>query len=146
MYMTDTNLKAALSAAASNYLGELKQAGDVWEQKPTTAGEGEDAWSARQVAEHVAGASLYFANGLAKAVGAEGPAMQRFQFATAPEAVEPTERGSQALLTVLDAISDEQLATEFDTGSMGKQTPRWLADVAITHFRDHAKQLGDLRA
>lgn len=143
--MADANLKAALRAASSAYMSELKQAGDVWDKKPAAAGEGEDAWCARQVAEHIAGASLYFANGLAKAIGAEPPAMQRFEFATAADAVEPTERGSLALLGVIDVVTDEQMAMEFDTGVMGKQTPRWLIDLATTHFSDHAKQLAELR-
>ena len=71
--VTVESAKASISKAFESYIAELKQSGPHWGRKPTAGGEGEEAWCARQVAEHIASAGPYFGAVIAKAVGFEEP-------------------------------------------------------------------------
>ncbi len=127
------------------YMAELRQAGANWERKPAGSPEGEAAWNARQVAEHIAGAGTFFASGVAGAVGIEGPERRQFEFASAAEAVPATEASYQAFLGVVDRLKDEQLAIEFEHPRLGKQTVGGLVGLVAHHLNDHAGQLKALR-
>ena len=136
---------AAISAAFETYIAELKQAGSVWDKKPAGAAEGEDAWSARQVAEHIAGSGPFFAAGLAPVIGVEGPALARIELADASGAVAETERTHGLLMGVVDKIADNHLALEFDHPRLGKQTVGGVLGILSYHLNDHANQLKTLR-
>ena len=127
------------------YMAELRQAGANWERTPAGSPEGEAAWNARQVAEHIAGAGTFFAAGVAGAVGAEAPERRQFQFASADEAVPATEASYQLFLGVVDKVTDEQLAIEFEHPRLGKQTVGGLIELVAHHLNDHAGQLKALR-
>jgi hypothetical protein len=142
---TLAELKQGVTEAYATYLSQLKEAGAVWEQKPATSAEGEDAWCARQVAEHIASANLYFANGIARIIGAEGPAMQQPQLASVDEAVSATESAQAGFMGVVEKLSEEQLAIEVEHPRFGKQTPAGLIGIVTYHLGDHANQLKTLR-
>ncbi|MCZ2110187.1 MAG: DinB family protein [Dehalococcoidia bacterium] len=142
---TLAELKQDVSAAYATYLAELKASGPVWEQKPAAAGEGEEAWCARQVAEHIASANLYFANGIARIVGAEGPAIQQPQLPSVDEAVVATEAAQAGFMGVVNGLSDDQLAIEIEHPRFGKQTPGGMVAMVAYHLGDHANQLRTLR-
>jgi hypothetical protein len=136
--VTAPGLKADVAKAYEEYAAELKLAGPHWEVKPASEKEGEEAWCARQVAEHIAGASGFFGAGIAKAAGIEAPRGGQFQFADTP--------GAQAnLMTVVDQLQDSHLGVEMEFGPLGKTTLGQVVGVVSYHLRDHAKQLKSLR-
>jgi len=127
------------------YAAELKLAGPNWERKPQGGGEGEDAWNARQVAEHIAGAATFFANGIAMAIGAQGPQVQRYAFPSAGEATSTTAEAQKAFMGVAGNVTDAQMATEIDHPRLGKQTLGGILAIVANHYVDHANQLRTLR-
>jgi hypothetical protein len=136
---------AQIATNYDTYAAELKLAGPHWERKPVGAAEGEAAWCARQVAEHIAMAASYFANGIATAAGIEGPGMRQYQFATAEDAAKATAEGQAGFMGVANRLSDAQLATEIDHPRLGKQTLGGILTIVAYHYQDHANQLRTLR-
>ena len=142
--------KTAASACAeietthAGYMAELNQAESVWETMPPS-GEGEDAWSARQVAEHMAGANLFFGAGIADAIGVTAPKLERFALASAADASAKTAETHTALAGVAAQVSETQMAMEIDHPLLGKQTLGGILGIAAHHYTDHANQLKTLR-
>lgn len=137
-------LKANIENALAGYLAELKLAAPHWERQPA-AGEGEEAWNARQVAEHIAGAATFFGAGIATALGVPGPERRQMQFASAEEALSGTETAHQALLGVVGGLSDQQVAAEIEAPRFGKTSVANLLGIVTGHLGDHAGQLRKLR-
>ena len=133
-----------ISASYALYAAELGQAGPHWETKPA-AGDGEDAWCARQVAEHIAGAGLFFGQGIAQAIGVEAPQLERISLASADEAVAKTNETHSVLMSVVEQVSDSQLGMEIDHPRLGKQTLGGILGIVDYHLKDHAGQLKALR-
>ena len=142
---TAHGLRADIADAWETYMAELKRHGDGWEGKPSGAPDGENAWSARQVAEHIAGASGYFGSQIAAAIDVEGPGMQRYSFETAPDAVAATPGAHDALMGVFVKVEDGHLAKEIEFPPLGTQTVGYIVGVVAHHLRDHTKQLETLR-
>lgn len=142
---TAAELRAELEAAHGAYMAELKQAGAAWETKPAAGGEGEEGWSARQVAEHISGANLFFGAGIAQAIGVTAPAMGRAELATAADAVTKTTETHAVLVGVVGQVKDAQLGMEIDHPRLGKQTLGGIIGVVTYHYNDHANQLKTLR-
>ena len=135
-----------LNDAFATYMAELKQAGPGWEKKPP-AGEGEEAWSARQIAEHVAGASTFFGAGLAFYIKEiQGPERQQPQFASAEDAIEGTPGAHAKLVAVVEQIPEDKLSLEIEAPQLGKNTVSGFVGIAADNLRDHAQQLAALRA
>lgn len=141
---TAASVVAAIEAAQAGYMSELKQAGSVWETKPA-AGDGEEAWCARQVAEHIGGASLFFGARIAEAIGAPGPVPRRLEFASAAEAATGTAEVHAEFATVLARVTDDQLAMDVDLPRIGKQTVGGILTIIAHHYKDHANQIKTLR-
>ena len=59
--VTANGLRADITRAYAEYTTELTDQGPNWEKKPAGGTEGEAAWCAREVAEHLAGACGFFA-------------------------------------------------------------------------------------
>lgn len=142
---TAAEARAAIDAAFATYIAELAQAASVWDTKPAGAAEGEDAWCARQVAEHIAGAGPFFAMGIARACGIEGPAPARVALPDPAAAVDETKRCHGLLLDVVSKVQDDQLSIEFEAGQLGKQSVGGLMGVVSYHLNDLANQLKTLR-
>ncbi|MFQ5380247.1 MAG: DinB family protein [Dehalococcoidia bacterium] len=136
---------AELDDAYDAYMTELKKSGPVWEKKPAAA-EGEEAWSARQVAEHVAGAATFFGAGLAFYIKEiQGPERHQPEFATAEAAVEGTPGAHSKLVEVVRQIPEDKLSLEIEAPQLGKNTVSGFVGIAAHHLRDHAQQLAALR-
>ena len=142
---TISSVKANVIAAFESYIAELKQAAPHWERKPAAGGEGEDAWSARQVAEHIAGSGPFFAAGIAQAIGVPGPTPAPVSLPDPRDAVVATEGGHAALMGVVDQVKDEQLSMPIDHPRLGKQTLGGVIGIVAYHLNDHAGQLKALR-
>ena len=141
---TAASVLAELETAHAGYMAELKQAGNAWETKPA-AGEGEEAWSARQVAEHIAGANLFFGAGIAEAIGVTAPVLERLSLVSAVDATAKTAETHAAFAGVAAKVSDSQLAMEIDHPRLGKQTLGGILAIVTHHYDDHANQLKTLR-
>jgi hypothetical protein len=137
--------RTSIENALQGYVAELRLAGPHWERKPTGSPEGEAAWNARQVAEHIAGAATFFGAGIASALGIPGPARNQPTFNVADEAVSGTGAAHEALFGVVDAISDEQIDTEFEAPRFGKTSAANLLALVANHLGDHTGQLRTLR-
>ena len=137
--------QAAIAAAFETYVAELAQAGARWDKKPAAAAEGEDAWCARQVAEHIAGSGPFFGAGLATAIGVDGPVPARIEFPDASNAVDETTRTHGLLMDVVKQMNDGHLAIEIDHPRLGKQTVASVLGIVSGHLNDHANQLKALR-
>jgi hypothetical protein len=144
-HITGDSLRADIARAYDEYMAELKQHGPNWEKKPTDGKEGEASWCARQVAEHLAGASGFFAMGIGRATGIQAPAAGQFSFATASDAAAAMPGAHAGLMSVVDKVTDEQLATETEFGPLGKTTIGNVVGIVAYHLRDHAAQLKSLR-
>lgn len=137
---------ADLSAAFDTYMAELRQFPQgSWETKPAAGGEGEEAWSARQVAEHLAGAATFFGAGIAMFVQVPGPQREPADFPTVADAVAGTPAAHQKLVAVVQAVPDDKLAMEIEAPRLGKNTVSGFIGIAAYHLRDHAGQLKTLR-
>ncbi|MGH2610014.1 MAG: DinB family protein [Tepidiformaceae bacterium] len=141
---TADDIRGEIGSAFDAYMVELEQAGPHWERKPG-AGEGEDAWCARQVAEHIAGASLFFGSGVAQAIGVAGPELQRVELPDASAASSRTRDNQAAFMAVIAQVRDQQLGMEIDHPRLGKQTLEGILGIVTYHHRDHANQLKTLR-
>ena len=142
---TAAEAKAAIDAGFAAYIAELGQAAAVWDKKPDNSADGEAAWCARQVAEHIAGAGPFFGQGIAAAIGVSGPTPSLIQFPDASNAVAETQRTHGLLMDVVAQIKDDQLAMEIDHPRLGKQTLGGILGIVSYHLNDHANQLKTLR-
>jgi len=137
--------KATVQTAFDTYMTELKQAAPHWDRKPANDADGEEAWSARQVAEHIADASPFYAAAVAKAVGITPSQLGHHTFPTASDSIAATEAAHRVLMDVIDQLSESQLATETENRVMGKTTVNGIVLACSSHVRDHTKQLQALR-
>ncbi|MGI8926058.1 MAG: DinB family protein [Tepidiformaceae bacterium] len=144
MATTIAEHQAAITAAYETYLAELKLAGPKWELAPP-AGEGEEAWCARQVAEHIAGAATFFGAGIAGALSIEGPGRFQPSFASAAEAVAATPEAHAKFMAVVGQVPEDKVAMEIDAPRLGKTTIGGIMGIVAHHLEDHAGQLRALR-
>ncbi len=144
MASTVAEYKKDIVTAYEGYMAELKQAGANWEKAPAH-GEGEEAWNARQVAEHVAGAATFFGGGLAGFLGVPGPERAQPSFATAADAATGMPAAQAKLVAVIDQIPGDKLTQEFEVPRLGKQTVGGVLGILAYHLNDHAGQLKKLR-
>ena len=143
---TAAEASAAIDAGFNTYISELEQCGSVWETKPSGAADGEAAWCARQVAEHIAGSGPFFGAGIAQAIGVSGPTPAPLQLADVQTAVSETKRTHGLLMDVVAQVQDDQLAMEIDHPRLGKQSLGGILGILSYHLNDHASQLKTLRA
>lgn len=142
---TSASIANDIRAAGMEYLIELTKSGDNWETKPAASGEGEDAWCARQVAEHVGGACGFFGVGVAKMLELAPPGRTGAELPDAAAAVQHFPGALDRLLGVVTAVPDSKLGQEGDFGPLGTRSVQQIFEVAAYHFRDHANQLRALR-
>lgn len=118
----------------------LHEVHEKWETKPAS-GEGEAAWSPKEVAQHVIGAEWFFTNNIAQACGA--PAMERPQLdvSTPAAAAASLSRLGASDDAVLRHVSDGDLAKTFDLPRLGTRSVEEMMANIISHTRDHIAQL-----
>ena len=136
---TPKELHQAIIEGRAGLQSAFHDAHGAWGRKPQ-GGEGEDAWSPRQVAEHVIGAEIFFASSIAQACGA--PALDR------PSIDASTPAAAAASLTRTSAIADNifRRVTESDFPKtqqtrVGELTVERLMEIAASHGQDHANQI-----
>ena len=115
-------------------LGEIDAS--AWEKAPQ-GGEGEEAWSPRQAAQHAIGAEAFFTTAICTACGYPGVEAPKPDFETPADAI----RGFDEVIELCDKklkyITAEDLAKPHDRfGSV-----EGLLQTDIGHLRDHAAQM-----
>jgi hypothetical protein len=138
-------IQASISQAFDTYIAELAQAGAVWEMKPATSSDGEAAWCAREVAEHIASAGPFFGAGIAAAIGVPGPTPDRISLENVEVALSETSRTHGLLMEVVAQVRDEQVDQEIEHPRLGKNTVGGFLGIVTYHLTDHAQQLKKLR-
>jgi hypothetical protein len=141
---TTDDVRNEIASAFDGYMAELEQAGPHWDRKPSV-GEGEDAWCARQVAEHIAGAGPYFGAGIAQAIGVQGPTPAPIQLPDPGAARIKTRENHGLLMDVVAQVKDEHLSMEVNHPRLGQQTLGGILGIVTYHLKDHASQLRALR-
>ncbi len=133
-------LRAAIIENRAQLQAALHGAAERWGTKPAS-GEGEDAWSPRQVAEHMIGSEWYFTNHVAQACGA--PALERpaLDVGSPAAAAATVTRVGATCDNILRHVSDQDLVKSRDLGQFGAQTVEWMLTTMDGHARDHLQQL-----
>jgi hypothetical protein len=133
-------LRQAITDARAELQAALHSAHEKWEVQPPH-GEGEDAWSPRQVAEHAVGAEIYFASAISQACGAPKLELQKPDVATPAAAAASLTRFSAVCDNILRHVSDADLAKTFEVGRMGETSVQRMMEILAHHARDHANQI-----
>jgi hypothetical protein len=134
---TPDELRAELAAARRDFADALRGIeGTAWERRPES-GEGEDAWSAREAAEHCIAADVAYASAVCLACGY--PGLERFEamFATPGDALAGLEQASALADGRLKYVTDKDLEMQNQRGITVAQ----IMTHGATHFRDHAAQI-----
>jgi hypothetical protein len=142
---TAQSIRSNLAKNFDTYMAELKLAGPHWETKPSGSADGEKAWCARQVAEHIAGAGRFFGAGIAQAIAVSGPTPAPVSLASAADAIPATQASQDDLMKVANQVRDDQLVMEINHPQLGKQTLGSILGILVSHLDDHANQLKTLR-
>ena len=133
-------LRAEIARARDELREVLRGVDKGWEKEPES-GEGEDAWSPRQAAEHVVRAEVFYARMVNSTCGREGP---ENPWADGPPVL-PTAADALRALDEAVALADPALAlvTEAD---LPRPHERWGSIEEILagdarHIREHATQI-----
>jgi hypothetical protein len=133
-------LVAATREARAEVEAAIKECTGKWEVKPAS-GTDEDAWCAKEVAQHVIGADWFFTNMIAQACGA--PALERPQIdvSTPDHALESLRRIGATDDKILGHVTEGDLSKTFETRNFGTQTVQQMLQTMAGHARDHANQI-----
>jgi hypothetical protein len=142
---TAAEIRSSIAAAFDAYMAELEQCGSVWEKKPEGSPDGEAAWCAREVAEHIASAGPFFGAGIAAAIGVPGPTPARITLENFEAAMSKTRRTHGLLMDVVARIQDAHIGQEIEHPRLGKNTVGGFLGIVAHHLNDHAQQLKSLR-
>lgn len=116
-------LKAAMEAADAS----------KWEVVP----EGDEAWSARQIAEHVIGGELGIVGGVADTMMGKAPDRPELALASPADAVAALDAAVEASNKVTRYVEDRDLAKTVGEDS----TIEARMELLAYHANDHAKQI-----
>lgn len=137
---TPDELRSDIAQARDELRSVLRGVDKDWEKEPEN-GEGEDAWSARQAAEHVVRAEIFYARMVSTTCGRDAP---ENPWADAPPALRTPGDALRALDQAV-AIADPELVlvTEAD---LPRPHERWGSIEEILkgnarHVREHAAQI-----
>ncbi len=139
---TRDGLRAELDSARKELEAAIQAAAPNWEREPES-GEGEEAWSARQAAEHVVRAEVYYATTASKALGHDDPtnpfAEAPPQFPDVDAALAAYGLAVEAADSVLAQVTAEDLATEHERfGSV-----EGILTSHLEHVQTHANQIAE---
>ena len=119
----------------------LQSADRNWERKPNNDAEGEEAWSAREAAEHVVSSVVYFASTACQSSGypkLESPFPSReLSFPTAATAIEALDKAVAVATPAIGQITEQDLTASHER--MG--TVENVLTILVTHLRDHTTQI-----
>ena len=136
---TPKELRQALADVRADLHAALHHVHETWEQKPP-AGEGEESWSPKEVAQHVIGADWFFTNMIVQACGY--PALERphIDVSTPAQAAASLARIAANDDNYLRHVTDEDLRRTAET-RFGPRSVEELMAMLTRHAREHTEQL-----
>ncbi len=132
--------RATIEVSRDALRDALFGAGDSWDQPPSESAD-EEAWSPRQVAEHVIGGERSFAGMIASVTKADSPERQELSLGTIEEALAALEAAIIDANTVLLALTDDDLAIEAREIAPFPPSVEGLLQLTAHHLDDHARQI-----
>jgi hypothetical protein len=135
--------RAQVTAARTALRDAISGAGSRWETAPS-GGEGEDAWSPRQVAEHAIGSERYFAGKVAGSMEGKAPERIEFSFASNADALAALDSSVADCDKVFRYVEDRDLAkaAPMPDGAPFPKSIEGFLQLNAYHLNDHAKQIG----
>ena len=134
---TPDELRAAIAGGRTIFREALLAAAvDSWERTPA-AGQGEEAWSPRQVAEHVVPVEAFFTTAVCSACGYPGLDAVSASYPTPADAVAAFEEVSERCDGRLKHVTEKDLAMQHERfGSVAD-----LMAMNAHHLEEHAAQI-----
>ena len=133
---TPDELRAEIAKARSAFRSALEGAGASWERQPP-AGDGEEAWSPRQVAEHTIGAEPWFTTQVCASCGYPGLDPIEPFYATAADALTAFDEVSKNCDGRLQYVTDADLAMKHER----METVAGVMQGNARHLNEHAAQI-----
>lgn len=136
---TPDELRASIAEAHAAFRAALEGAAGCWETAPES-GDGEAAWSPRQVAEHAIPTEVFFASAVCDACGYPGVKWEGSRsYASAAEAVEAFDAAIGIANGRLKYVTETDLPKKKDD-EKARTAQQWM-ELSAYHMNDHANQL-----
>lgn len=136
---TPDELRAKIAEGRAAFRAALEAATGCWEVAPES-GEGEAAWSPRQVAEHAIPTEVYFASALCEACGYPGVQWEGSRsYATSAEAVDAFDAAVAIANGRLKYVTETDLPKK-KADEKARTAQQWM-EISAYHMNDHANQL-----
>lgn len=133
---TPDELRADIAGGRAAFRSALQNAGANWERKPS-AGEGEEAWSPREAAEHTIGAEPWFATQVCETCGYPGLDPVEPAYTTAADALQAFDQISTSCDGLLKHVSQKD--TEMKHERM--ESVAGVMQQNAEHLHEHAAQI-----
>jgi hypothetical protein len=135
---TPDELRASIASGRDTFREALTAASSNWERKPAS-GEGEEAWSPRQAAEHAIPSEIAFVNQVCEACGYPGVTWDgSTSYASAEDAIAALDSAVALANGRLKYVSDTDLPKKKD--ETGRSCEEWMG-INAWHLNDHAAQI-----
>lgn len=138
---TPKELRADIVEGRAQVQEALHGAHEAWDRKPAGSPEGEDAWSPKQVAQHLVGGEWYWTNEICKACGAPEVARPDLAANTPAQAAATLTRNAPKFDDLLRHVSDTDLEKPMGSGAFAGRTVGQVLEMWPSHVRDHINQL-----
>jgi len=136
------DLREDLTEARADLQTAFHAAHQTWDRTPAS-GQGEEAWSPRQAAEHVIGLEVYFTSNIAVACGAPAIETPVVSCATPAEAAAALTRISALCDRTLRHVSEADLTKTYQNSRGEPRTVGQALTTMASHAREHAQQIRD---
>lgn len=133
---TPDELRAAIAEGREALKAAIAAAANAWETKPQ-AGEGEDAWSPRQVAEHVIPTEGFFTSAVCAACGYPGLERISGSYPTAQDALRHLDEVIELSNKKLKYVTETDLAKRHER--FGSTEDLMVGNAR--HLNEHAAQI-----
>ena len=139
---TPDELRAEIAkarSARSAFRSALEGASANWERQPS-AGDGEEAWSPRQAAEHTIGAEPWFTTQICESCGYPGLDPVEPSYATAADALKAFDEVSKNCDGRLKHVTNTDLAMKHER----METVAGVMQHNAMHLNEHAAQIQEV--
>ena len=131
------DLRGKIAANREALRTAIQAVGGKWTDSP-----GGDEWTPKQVAEHVIGGEVYFANMVSKAMLGKPGEWERKEIASAAEALERHDAAVAMADRAYKYVEDRDLVKPAENvPGTEKQTVEGAMERAAAHLEEHATQL-----
>jgi len=136
------DLRGDLVEARADLQAAFHEAHQTWDRAPA-AGQGEEAWSPKQTAEHVIAIEVYFTSNIAVACGAAATETPAISCPSPADAAAALTRVSALCDRTLRHVSDGDLSKTYQNNRGEPRTVSQALTTMASHAREHAQQIRD---